>query len=61
MLVGVDRDEGDGSHESRILVLSVEYSIIVNDLFDGSEISDINLALMNPEVVSLDISVDVPG
>ena len=60
-MVGVYRDVGDGSYESSILVLSVEYSIVFHDLFDGSEISDVDLALMNPEVVRLDISVDVPG
>jgi len=59
--VGVDRDVGDGSYESSILILSIEYSIVVHDLFDCSEISDVHPALMNPEVVRLDISVDVPG
>jgi hypothetical protein len=57
--VSIDRYVWDSTHERRILVHSDEFSIVVYDLLDGPEISDVNLAIVDPEIVSLNISVDV--
>ena len=54
-----NREVWDGPHETTILVLGYELSIVIYDLFNCSEISDVHCALMNPEVFRLDISVDV--
>jgi hypothetical protein len=54
-----DREVWDGPHEAAFLVRSLELPIDVNDLFKGSEISDVHLAFMDPEVVRLEISVNV--
>ena len=57
--MGVDRDVWDSAHERSILVRSDELSIFVYDLLNGSEISDVHLAIVDSEIVSLNISVDV--
>jgi hypothetical protein len=54
-----DREVWDGPHETAFFVRSLEQSIDVYDLFKGSEISDVHLAFMDPEVVWLYISVNV--
>ena len=54
-----DREVWDGPHETAFFVRSLELSIDVYDLFKGSEISDVHLAFMDPEVVWLYISVNV--
>ena len=53
-------DKRDGTHEARIIFLnSDEFSIVVCNLFQGPEISDVHLAFVDPVVVRLDISMDV--
>jgi hypothetical protein len=54
-----DREVWNGPYEIAIFLLSNELSLVVYDLLDGSEISYVDLSTMDPEVVRLDISVDM--
>jgi hypothetical protein len=54
-----DREVWNGPYEITFFLLSHELSLVVYDLLDGSEISYVHLSTMDPEVVRLDISVDM--
>ena len=54
-----DREVWDSPHEDAFFVLSLEFSIFIYHLLNGSKISDVHLALVDSEVIRLEISVNV--
>jgi hypothetical protein len=53
------REVWDGPHEDAFFVLSLELSLFIYHLLNGSKISDVHLAFVDSEVIRLEISVNV--